>query len=202
MYLLLALLCGYIIGNFSPSYLLVKILKHDDIRDYGSGNAGATNAIRVLGFKSGLVVFILDMLKGAGAVLAGKVIAGDLGLVLGALGVVLGHNFPVLLGFRGGKGVAASGGIILAISPKAFLIIAVVFLLILATTRIVSLASILIGILIPFTLYYFQLPSQVVILGIILCALILLRHHSNIGRLIKGNERKINLKLSAKPEGN
>ena len=116
------------------------------------------------------------MLKGAGAVLAGKMIAGDLGLVIGALGVVLGHNFPVLLGFRGGKGVAATGGIILVISPQSFLVIAVVFLLILATTRIVSLASIVIGILIPFTLYYFQLPSQVVILGIILCAFLSLIH--------------------------
>ena len=202
MHLLLALLCGYFIGNFSPSYLFVKKIKHTDIRDYGSGNAGATNAIRVLGFKTGLVVFVLDMMKGAGAVLLGRLVAGDLGVVMGALGVVLGHNFPVLLGFRGGKGVAATAGIVLAISPISFLVIAMVFLLIIATTHIVSLASILVGILIPFTFYYFQQPSYFVILGIILCALILLRHHSNIRRLLEGNESKLQLKLSTRPEQN
>ena len=202
MYLLLALLCGYLIGNFSPSYLSVKMIKHDDIRDYGSGNAGATNAIRVLGFKTGLVVFILDMLKGILAVWLGKTIAADYGIVLGALGVVLGHNFPVFLGFRGGKGVAATSGIILAISPQSFLVLAVVFLLIIATTRIVSLASIVIGILIPFTLYYFQEPSEIVLLGIILCILIIVRHHTNIRRLLDGNESKLNLRLNTRPERN
>ena len=190
---MILLLC-YLIGNLSPSYLLVKYIKKTDIREFGSGNAGATNVGRILGMKAAIGVFILDVIKGVAAVMIGRWLGGELGGIMGALGVVLGHNFPIMLGLRGGKGVATTTGVVLALSPVLFFIIIGIFLLTVVITRFVSVGSMVMGLFLPFVLFLSQRHSPEVILGIVLCALILFRHRENIQRLLSGTEARVNLK--------
>jgi len=194
MYLIMILLLCYLIGNLSPSYLLVKYIKKTDIREFGSGNAGATNVGRILGMKAAIGVFILDVIKGVAAVMIGRWLGGELGGIMGALGVVLGHNFPIMLGLRGGKGVATTTGVVLALSPVLFFIIIGIFLLTVVITRFVSVGSMVMGLFLPFVLFLSQRHSPEVILGIVLCALILFRHRENIQRLLSGTEARVNLK--------
>ena len=138
---IIALIAGYAIGTFSPSYILVRLVKGEDIRNHGSGNAGTANTNRVLGFKWALLVFFLDILKGAAAVWVGRWIGGEWAGLAAGLGAVLGHNYPVFLGFKGGKGVATTGGLALAFSLPIFGILLVIFAAVLATWRYMSLAS-------------------------------------------------------------
>ena len=124
-YYLLTVVIGYLVGNLSPSYIIGKISENIDIRDYGSGNAGTTNTIRVLGAKAGVIVFLCDVMKGALATLIGLWLTGgdQLGAVLSGGMAVIGHNWPVLLRFKGGKGIASSFGLILVMFPKIGLIL-------------------------------------------------------------------------------
>jgi glycerol-3-phosphate acyltransferase PlsY len=187
--ILIALVAGYAIGNFSPSYLLVKLVKGDDIRNYGSGNAGTANANRVLGFKYALLVFALDVLKGAVAVWVGRWIGGDWAGLAAGLGAVLGHNYPVWLRFRGGKGVATTGGLALAFSLPVFGILLAVFIGVLAIWRYMSLASMTASVLLPVLLLIYARPTPEVVLTAALAALILFQHRGNIQRLVEGTER-------------
>ncbi|HOS54377.1 MAG TPA: glycerol-3-phosphate acyltransferase, partial [Anaerolineaceae bacterium] len=134
-------LLGYALGNFSPAYLIARKVGRFDIREKGSGNAGATNVIRTLGWRYGLLVFLLDALKGATAAGAGYWLGGETGLAAAAIGVVLGHDFPVVLNFRGGKGIAATTGILLSLLPLPTLAGILVFVLVVLGTRMVSLGS-------------------------------------------------------------
>lgn len=191
------LLLSYLIGNFSTSYFIGKVLKNLDIREYGSGNAGATNALRVLGIKAGLLTFIVDALKGVLAVyIGGKLLAYDGELISGIL-VVIGHNWPIFLNFKGGKGVATSIGVILYINPLIALIVMLIGITVLSLTKYVSLSSItgmallpLIGVLVnkEFEVKFFVFTLIIGIMGI-------LRHKSNIIRLVNGNESKIGQKV-------
>ena len=151
LYIILALVGSYVIGCLQPSYLLGKAIKHVDIRDYGSGNSGATNAIRVFGFKFGMVCLLIDALKGLVAVLLVKLFLGP--DVVGSEGaaillqlccglcVILGHNYPFYMHFRGGKGVAASIGILLMVDWRLFLIAGIPALLVMVLSRMMSVAS-------------------------------------------------------------
>jgi acyl phosphate:glycerol-3-phosphate acyltransferase len=191
-----ALLAGYIIGNFSPAYILVRIIKKGDIRNFGSGNAGMANTNRVLGFKWALLVFALDALKGVAAVLVGRLFFGEIGGLIGGLGAVIGHNWPVVLGFHGGKGVATSAGVAMALSLITFGILLGVFILVVAVWRYMSLGSIMVGILLPLSLLIFGNPVREILLGIILAAMILFQHRANIQRLLTGSERKLSINPS------
>ena len=141
---LLSLVLSYLIGSFQSSYIFGKLLKKVDIRDYGSGNPGATNAIRVFGFKFGMACLIIDALKGVLAVYIVKTLFGadfiTLQLAAG-IAAILGHNYPFYMGFKGGKGVAASLGIILFIDWRVFVFAGFPAILILLITRIMSVAS-------------------------------------------------------------
>ena len=200
--ILVSLAAGYAIGNFSPSYTLVRLVRGEDIRNHGSGNAGTANVNRVLGFKWALLVFFLDVLKGAAAVWVGRWIGGEWAGLAAGLGAVLGHNYPVFLGFRGGKGVATTGGLALAFSLPIFGILVAVAVGVLMIWRYMSLASMTAGVLLPILLVIFNHSLEQILLTTGLALLILFQHRENIHRLLEGVERKFKAeKVESAPEG-
>ena len=188
----LVLVISYFIGTISGSYIIGKLFLDKDIRKYGSGNAGTTNAMRVLGKKAGVMTFLIDFLKGlAVTFIIGKVF-GSTFVPLGILGAVIGHDFPFYMNFRGGKGVATTLGALALFDFPLTLICYIVWVLGTVLTKMVSVGSILffISIIIVYTFM-----SQLTIVNIILVDTIALigivRHKDNIKRIIAGNENKI-----------
>ncbi|MEZ0451992.1 glycerol-3-phosphate 1-O-acyltransferase PlsY [Sphingobacterium thalpophilum] len=212
IYLVIAVLLAYLFGSIPTAVWLGQAFYGVDVREYGSGNAGATNTFRVLGPKAGSIVMFVDIFKGWTATNLAYLI--ELGqntsdvqfvnfqLALGVI-AVLGHLFPVFAGFRGGKGVATLFGMILAIHTPAALLCVSVFIIILLTTHYVSLSSISAGFAFPFSLAFVfktTIPS-VLLYGMAICILLLITHQKNIERLLKGHESKIYLfKKKAKPK--
>ncbi|MSU02295.1 glycerol-3-phosphate 1-O-acyltransferase PlsY [Tissierella pigra] len=193
MKIFLSILLPYLIGCFSSAYFLGKVSKNIDIRNYGSGNAGATNALRVLGKKMGVLTFVLDILKGIVAVLLGKALLGFNGSLLASFFVVLGHNFPIFLKFKGGKGVATSFGVLLILSWKVGLLCLLGAAIVILFTRYVSLGSITAAVLAPL---FIVLTSDTVDKTLyftvwILATLLVLRHKANIIRLCNREENKL-----------
>ncbi|MFY9175959.1 MAG: glycerol-3-phosphate 1-O-acyltransferase PlsY [Caldicoprobacterales bacterium] len=189
-YILIALI-GYLLGNISSSYLVGKLMAKIDVREHGSGNLGATNVYRVLGLRAGGIVFLTDTLKGLLATLIGIWLKGDIGGLVGGIAAVAGHNWPFLLGFKGGKGIATSFGSIVILFPIISLILFIVELLVIAFTGYVSLASITVAALFPILVIVFRYSIKHIIGAFILAILAIYRHRSNISRLLKGQENKI-----------
>jgi acyl phosphate:glycerol-3-phosphate acyltransferase len=202
---------AYLLGSIPSAVWIGKMLYGIDVREHGSKNAGATNTVRVLGWKAGLPVLSMDILKGFLAVklvyIYGLYVPGtkdfvNLQLALGGF-AVLGHIFPVFAGFKGGKGVACLFGIILAIVPIPTLIALGIFLVTLFTTRYVSLSSIISGVAFPFLIMFvFKTNIQsLIIFSLIVAVLLLLTHQKNIERLIRREESKASF-LFKKKKGN
>jgi len=168
-----------------------------DIRSYGSGNAGATNALRVFGKKVGLMVFVLDILKGILAVYIGGKILGYDGKILGGFFAVIGHMWPVFLKFRGGKGIATSFGMLLSIHWPTAIITLVGFIIVLLLSRYVSLASISACIIAPIVIALVKAPfDRKFFIAVLIIAIIsIIKHRSNIRRLLDGQEYKIGEKV-------
>jgi acyl phosphate:glycerol-3-phosphate acyltransferase len=205
MFELILTILAYLLGSVSPAILISKWFYNMDIREHGSGNAGATNTFRVLGKKAGLAVMIADILKG---VIATKLIMFHTGYNLGAsplayinfqviLGIaaVLGHVFPIWANFRGGKGIATLFGMIAAVHPVVALILAVVFVSVLLSTKYVSLSSMLAGITFPIVLFFVFREEAMVYRGFAIAAAlaVVFTHHKNIVRLLNGSESKMSL---------
>ena len=190
------ILIGYGVGNFATSYILGKVFKKTDIRKHGSGNAGATNALRVFGIKLAAATFLFDALKGVLAVIIGRMILGDIGGYIGGVFVVVGHNWPIVLRFKGGKGVASTIGVALTINYKIALICIVIGIIIVIMTKYVSLGSITAMTLLPILSLILIRPFDInfIIFTIILSLMAVFRHRSNIKRLISGNESKLGQK--------
>jgi len=211
MILTLSIIICYLIGSIPFGYIFGKVLKGIDIRKYGSGNIGATNVLRNLGKLTGAVVLFLDALKGLICVSLvahfflkmGIGIREDIYLYLLGLAAVAGHNWTIFLGFRGGKGVATTLGVLLGISlyiPEfkiVLLILIAIWFLITLFTKIVSLASLIAAISLPATslIYYLldKLNIYAVYFSLIACLLIIIRHRSNIIDLLEKKERKLTL---------
>lgn len=198
---LYCILIGYAFGCIQSSYLAGKIFKKIDIRDFGSGNAGATNAFRVFGKKLGTACLVLDALKGIVAVLIAKYCFDDaniLLLLITGFAVVLGHNFPFYMKFKGGKGIAASLGIFLAIDYRVFLIAGIIPLIILISTKYMSIASLTLSVLLVVLMgiFYRSDPNiiYIVLMTFVFAALAFWQHRSNIKRLLNGTENKIGAK--------
>lgn len=197
------LILSYLIGSVPFSIIAGKLLKGIDVREYGSGNAGATNTFRVLGKKVGIPVLLLDVLKGYLAVnlvwytsyVPSTEIYINLQLTFG-IAAVLGHVFPIYVGFRGGKGVATLLGFMLAIFPEAALISIAVFILTLLFSKYVSLSSIFAGLFFPFGVYYLSenLVPTMMIFAVFVPILLIATHQRNIERLVRGDENKVSLK--------
>jgi len=184
---------AYLLGSIPFGYLLVKFIKREDIRTQGSGNIGATNVYRKSRWV-GVLTLILDAAKGYVAVLAAAWLGGNAAWqAAAAFAAVVGHSFPIWLGFKGGKGVATACGAFLAISPAAVGAAFVVFVIALLLTRYVSLGSILASIAFPAVIYLHHQPSEVLIWVILGSALIVVRHHNNIQRLCSGTERRFRI---------
>lgn len=194
MYYIILLLIGYLIGSIQIPIIAGKLLKKIDVRDYGSGNAGSTNVARVLGVKVAVVVFILDILKGLVPFLIVNTYFGrEFALVIGT-GTVIGHNFPVFMGFKGGKGVAISLGIITAFEPLLGLGIFVMAVIVVRITRYVSLASVTGAVMVFIYLLCIDTTIIEMLMMLFLIFLLIYKHRGNISRLIKGEENKITFK--------
>jgi glycerol-3-phosphate acyltransferase PlsY len=183
---------AYLLGSIPFGYLIVRGKSGADIRETGSGGTGATNVSRRAGKAAGVLTLLLDAAKGCIAVLIAKTVSGDDWVIAAAASAALvGHIFPVWLGFRGGKGVATGVGIFLVLAPIALLCAGVVFVAIVLLTRYVSLGSITAAILIP-VLVWVQSDSQSLLTAAIVgAALIVFAHRGNIQRLVSGTESRI-----------
>jgi glycerol-3-phosphate acyltransferase PlsY len=198
---LLVFVVAYLLGSIPVGYLLVRLFRHQDIRAAGSGNIGATNVLRAGGKGLGAATFLLDMLKGSGAVYIGGVIGILLApnalvrnmQALAALSAVLGHVYPVWLRFKGGKGVATGFGVFLVAAPTSALAAITVFIVVLLLTRYVSLASILGAASFPlfaFLLVHGERPPFFIAVQFAVSLLIIAKHHQNIRRLLTGTESR------------
>lgn len=184
---------SYLLGSIPTSYLVVRLVKGQDLRKMGSGNLGATNLYRVLGLKYALPVALFDAAKGAIPVMVFAPQAGGTDLLALLLGItaVLGHMFSVFVGFRGGKGVATGAGVVLGLAPWALLAGLAVWLLTVLSTGYVSLASIAAAILLPFAVYWLHPERREMIwLFAVLSLAIVVLHRANIARLLAGTEHR------------
>jgi glycerol-3-phosphate acyltransferase PlsY len=202
---------AYLLGSIPFGYLLVRFFRKEDIRQKGSGNIGATNVMRSGSKGLGAATFLLDVLKGYSAVWfcaawanhdsLGPDIRGN-GIAIAALFVVLGHIFTVWLGFKGGKGVASALGVFAALAPWAAAAALGVFVLLFATSRYVSLGSILSAIAFPVFALVFPHESRTLLETAVIFAvplIVILRHHQNIGRLMSGTEYRFGKSRATKP---
>ena len=193
MKILLTMIIGYLIGCFSSAYFVGRVSKGIDIRLHGSGNAGATNALRVMGIKMGAITLLLDALKGIVAVFVGRLIMGYNGGLICGFFAIIGHNWPVFLQFKGGKGVATSIGVVATIHFLSALAAGPIAIILIFITRYVSLGSIVFLASVPITyaLIAKDFQKQYFAMALLLALLSIYRHRSNIQRLLAGNENKI-----------
>ncbi|QNR23472.1 glycerol-3-phosphate 1-O-acyltransferase PlsY [Croceimicrobium hydrocarbonivorans] len=194
------LLIAYFLGSLAWSVWIGRWMFGIDLREHGSGNAGATNAFRVLGKQAGTLVLVLDVLKGFAAVKLIHLLPADQQSVIAMLGLgflaVFGHLFPIYVGFRGGKGIATLLGVVIALHSGAALLAMGVFVAFLLATRIVSVSSMAAALSLPLWLIYrFKEPSEVLIIfSFAIALLVLITHRKNIVRLLRGEENKVKLK--------
>lgn len=206
-YAIAGILLAYLIGSIPTAVWWGKTFYDIDVRNEGSGNAGATNTIRVLGAKAGIPVLLFDVFKGWLAVFLSafflspelNVFQVDLFRIITAVAVVLGHVFPVFAGFRGGKGIATLLGVGIALYPWAVLVTLGIFILMLVTTRYVSLSSITGAVTFPFTVIFLFNPGSwpLIALAVFVGIFVPLTHRKNIIRLLKNEESKFSLKKKA-----
>lgn len=195
-------LIAYLLGSIPTSVWIGKVFYNIDVREFGSGNAGATNTFRVLGKKAGIPVLIIDILKGTLAVSLSFLSVYEVGsqgfinlqLALG-IAALIGHIFPIFAGFRGGKGVATILGVVFCIMPLACSLSLLVFLFVLLSTRIVSLSSILAGASFPFflNLLLHNENKVLAVFSVVVALLLIITHRKNIKRLLKREESKVKL---------
>jgi glycerol-3-phosphate acyltransferase PlsY len=197
IYRIACVLIGYLFGCIQTAYFLGRKVSNIDIREHGSGSAGMTNAFRVMGGNIGVIVFVVDFFKAAGAfLLCSSVFNGIVpGLYAGA-GVLLGHNYPFFLTFKGGKGVASFLGLMLVLDWRSACVIYAVGVAIIAFTRYVSLASLVMTLLAPILLLIFKYPPEVYYLTSALAVMTWFQHRGNIKRLIAGKERRFSFTKS------
>ena len=198
MKFLLYILCaaiGYLLGNFSSGLLIAKRFGNIDIRNYGSGNAGTTNVLRTLGWLPSVLTLLGDVLKGVLAALIGKWIAGELGMLVGGLFAVLGHNWPALFHFHGGKGMATTLGVVIVAHHAWALALFLPWLAIVALTRYVSVASITMCVVYPIitAIVFHAAPYGWLHIAVfcLIGALGLYSHRANIQRLLKHEENRL-----------
>ncbi len=197
IYKLLSLLIAYLLGSINTSIIVSKIMLGDDIRNHGSGNAGATNTLRTVGKKGAILVVLGDVLKTVFAIIIAKLLLkGDPSAVyISGMGTVLGHNFPIFFNFKGGKGIVVSTTVILFADPIIGISVMLFALLIMAITRYVSLGSILGAVLfVVFSLIFKAENPDFIVFAFMLALLAIYMHKGNIVRLLSGTESKLSFK--------
>jgi glycerol-3-phosphate acyltransferase PlsY len=195
LYTVIAVLASYLLGSVSFSILIAKWVKGIDIRSHGSGNAGATNTLRVLGKGPAAAVFLLDIAKGVAAVWLGYLLThDDWTPVLCGLAAIAGHNWPVWFGFRGGKGIATTVGVIATLAFLPALIAGAFAIAVIALTRYVSLGSLVFALFTPVFIWLLGKPMPMLWASLVICLFAFVRHRSNIGKLLNGTENKLGAK--------
>lgn len=190
-YVIIAII-AYLLGSISFGMIVAKLKGGPNLREVGSKNTGATNVLRVMGVKTGLIVFVLDILKALIACIIGRCWMGLNGAMVAGLAVVIGHNWPCFFQFKGGKGVASTLAVMLMTFPVPAVICYIVAIVLIATTRYVSLGSITLAALFAVMVIATNWANWLVILWVIaISGLLIWRHHANIGRLLKGTENKL-----------
>ena len=208
LWITVALIISYLVGSIPTAYIFGRILKGIDIRKIGSGNIGATNAMRALGRGAGITVLLLDILKGfVVVVFLGDYFSGrpilwqvqNLRIIMG-LCCICGHNWTIFLRFKGGKGIATTLGVLLGLAlklPGLGMIIGILVLtwfVVFMIWRIVSLASIVAAIALPISILFFKQPVILAFVSIILCVFVLIRHKANLLRIVQGKEPRLYFK--------
>ena len=189
---------SYLLGSLNFAIIICKLTLKKDIRAYGSGNAGLTNAYRTMGGAKTLLVLLGDLAKAAAALAIGGALLGQGGKLLAGAFVILGHVYPAYFGFRGGKGVLVGAMTLLLFDWRIFLIALGLFIVAVAVTRWVSLGSILGAISFPFTMYYFYRSPLYTVVAVVLSGAVIYLHRSNIKRILAGKENKFT--LHSKPQ--
>lgn len=198
----ISLLISYLIGSIPTSYIFGKVLRGIDIRQFGSGNVGATNVYRVVGKLPGALVLVIDVLKGLLCVTLVASLFLRLGIMMDAeiyrlslgLAAIIGHIWTVFLKFKGGKGVATSAGVLIGIAPKIFVLGLIIWIAVFLWKRYVSLSSISSAVSIPVFFSILSYPASYVIFTSLICAIMVYKHLPNIRRLVRGEESKIAFK--------
>ncbi|OOB77554.1 MAG: acyl-phosphate glycerol 3-phosphate acyltransferase [Epulopiscium sp. Nuni2H_MBin001] len=208
MFRLISFVIGYLFGGIQNAIVYSR-LKGTDIRNHGSGNAGTTNVMRTFGRKAGLMIFALDVLKAAIAVVVARLIFKETSIVAGlyaAIGAIIGHSYPLFFGFKGGKGIAVTVGSIYMIDIRIGILVSIAFGISLKLTKMVSFSSMILTGLVPILLFVFYRNGssfnfignssfvEIVILGAVIAAITILRHKSNIERILNGTEAKVGQK--------
>lgn len=197
MYKLVCIIVGYFIGCIQSAYLVGRLMGHIDIRQYGSGNAGSTNVLRVMGKKAALFTFLSDILKPLLAIFICRIIFKNepkMAIILySGLGVIVGHIWPVFLKFKGGKGVASAVSLMYfgILDWRITAVMIVIWLVSVGCTKYVSLGSVLFAVSIPVLFAVFDYNTEYIVLGAIIMALIVYKHIPNIKRLLNGTESKL-----------
>lgn len=192
MELFAACLIAYVLGSVPNGLVFGRLIWQIDLREHGSHNIGATNAWRTLGKGPGLLIFLLDFLKGAVSVYIGTHLAGTpLAAVLAGIFAIAGHSCSLFLKFQGGKGVATGLGVIVMMMPLPALLVFLLWLGIVKISGYVSLGSIVAAAFVPVLAWLFAFPQEYICFGILAAAFIIIRHHANIGRLLNRTESKI-----------
>lgn len=188
------MIVAYILGSIPNALWIGKVFKGIDVREHGSKNTGSTNAARVLGAKLGILTLILDISKGAiPTLIATMLLDSSISVILVGICAILGHSFSIFMKFKGGKAVATTVGVFIVLVPGAILLAAVIFFLVFGITRYVSLSSMIGAISLPIWIMIFYKNIPFTIFGIIIAILIIVRHKSNIQRLLNGTESKFSI---------
>ena len=188
------MIVAYILGSIPNALWIGKVFKGIDVREHGSKNTGSTNAARVLGAKLGILTLILDISKGAiPTLIATMLLDSSINVILVGICAILGHSFSIFMKFKGGKAVATTVGVFIVLVPGAILLAAVIFFLVFGITRYVSLSSMIGAISLPIWIILFYKNIPLTIFGIIIAILIIVRHKSNIQRLLNGTESKFSI---------
>ena len=188
------MIVAYILGSIPNALWIGKVFKGIDVREHGSKNTGSTNAARVLGAKLGILTLILDISKGAiPTLIATMLLDSSISVILVGICAILGHSFSIFMKFKGGKAVATTVGVFIVLVPGAILLVAVIFFLVFGITRYVSLSSMIGAISLPIWIVLFYKNIPLTIFGIIIAILIIVRHKSNIQRLLNGTESKFSI---------
>lgn len=202
---ILCALIAYVLGSFNFAMILSKRMYNQDIREFGSKNAGTTNMMRTYGKKAAFFTILGDILKGIVAVIIGRFLMGlMLGGYISAFFCIIGHVFPFLYGFKGGKGVATAIAAILVLNHYTFLVLIAIFVITVICTRYISLGSILCAAIYPLLTYYSTMPTDLLFKGLaflfsfLMAIVVIAKHHENISRLAHGTESKFSFKKSKK----
>lgn len=190
------LVLAYLVGSIPFGLVVGKLFYHVDVREHGSGNVGTTNVFRVLGVKAGIVVLVCDMLKGYIPALIAAYFFNPWFAIFVAAAPVVGHMYSIFLKGKGGKGIATGAAVVAALVPTTFLIIMLVWVVLMLTTRYVSLASLSATFLVPILVIWFDDPLPYQIAAVLVTIVIFYAHRGNIGRLLHGKEHRVKLPWS------